>query len=289
MDGSLMYTKPAPDICASNPGASTENVIAFSGPPLVSSSIIAAAQEGSYCLKSSEPPYILDQSNAFPMDANQVNVTNTSLAGQTVPIVLMNSTQRSSGPSFVYAPSKTKEKGNFKTSALGDSPSCCLNKSDLKHGMNTMPSRRFRHCMQVDASNLNREMLASQFGDFEEERGMRRFEFNLTHLSPELDSTTGTFFETFHSEGTFIQPGILRAPLDIPGTSSTTSSSSGGTGSGMTITTGSSLSSSSRTNFPQIPEKKKKKAVTIGNVFSTMDTFESSRTENDPFDSGSAV
>ncbi|KAK6642981.1 hypothetical protein RUM43_004484 [Polyplax serrata] len=280
LDSTILFTKPAPDICSSNPGVTAEEVITFAGPPLVS-------QEGTFCLKSSEPPFVLDESTTFPIDSSQMNL-NSPLAGQTVPIVLMNSCQRSAGSTagFMYPPVKSKEKGNIMSSTLGEAAGCCLNKSEVRHSVNTLPSRRFRNCMQTNTLGHGaREMVAN----FEDQRGSRRFDYtNLTHMSPtDIDSGGCTFFETFHNEGAFIQPGILRVPLDIPGTSSTTSSSSGGTGSGMTMTTGSSASSSSRTGYPQ--EKKKKKVVTIGNVFSTMDTFESNVTEADPFDSGSVV
>lgn len=283
-ESSILVSKPAPDICASNPAVIAEDVISFADPSSASANIIAA-QGGGYCLKS-ELPYILDESNTISTEPNQLDLSNSSLAGQTVPIVLMHHPQRPPGPSFMYPPPKVDEK--YKT--LSDCSSGGFSKANPRHGISTLPSRHCRHGKSTEVSNFDRMMLPRQFNDFEDHQGIHRFSFGLSHLSPEIDSSTGAFFGTFHGEGTFIQPGILGPPLDIPGTSSTASSSSGGTSSGTTMTTGSSsLSSSSRKNFPPISEKKKKKTVTIGNVFSTMDTFEPERTVEDLFDSGSAV
>ena len=327
IENSILFTKPAPDICASNSGMTPEDVITFANPPLVSSSIISA-QEGTYCLRSSEPPYLLNESNTFAVDGNSI-IKNSSLAGQTVPIVLMNSNSSSSNsnhnrflsssPSFVYAPPpiNKKEKLNYKNSITEENgASSCLGKTELRqHAVNTLPSKRFhRHnwvrqqqqATTETSSHIDRELLTgNQFIEVEDRRmppPPRRFDCGLSHMSPELDTSSSsnaacTYFETFHSDKSFIQPGILRTPLDMPGTSSTTSSSSGGTSSGMTVTTGSSISNSSRmTNFQtsssssSSSEKKKKKGVTIGNVFSTLDTFETNASENlDLFDSGSAV
>lgn len=295
-------SKTAPDICTSNPAILTDDVIDFTGPAATSSNIITG-HGGGFSLKS-EPTFILDESNGIPADNIQIKPTNVSLAGQTVPIVLMHHSHRPTGTSagamsgaagapFLFVEQTGEMKRSYNTNTLPhkDKLHQMSLKQDVRFNTGTLPSKQFRGNTQSGVATLDnnafQEQFHKKFSDIHEFEGHltlnQRFGSALSHLSSGLDSGTGTLVGTFHNDGSLIHTGVLGVSSDLPGTSSTTSSSSGGTG----TTTGSCHSNVSSKSFQ--PVSHKKKTVTIGSVFSTMDTFESNKTDDDLFGGASAV
>lgn len=281
-------------------------MIDFTGPVATSSNLITGHGAG-YGLKS-EPTYILDESNSIPNDNIQIKPTNVTLAGQTVPIVLMHHSHRPSttsaatiptnaAPPFMFMDTNNEVKRVYNTNTLPHKDKLNqFNKPDIRYNTATLPHKQFRGNIQTGVATLDNNLFTEhqmhkKFSDIHEFDGHltlnQRFGSALSHLSSGLDSGTGTLVGTFHNDGSLIHTGVLGVSSDVPGTSSTTSSSSGGTGSGTGTTTGSCHSIMSNKSFHQVPHKKK--TVTIGSVFSTMDTFESNKTDDDLFGGASAV